>query len=132
MKNFILILVLSIAVNCQGQNKTSENVKILQKIIEIPELTNFKNPKSESNIPPYILPNQFITKDINLSNYEYDIEVSESISGNDNYLKIYELQKSSESAEFTVYYKIENMEITGTLVKISNEWRIEDYNTIEF
>lgn len=131
MKYLIFLLLFVVTNLCNGQ--CTDRSEILQTFLDIPELDNVFYPEIEGRVPLYILNNEYIEKDIDLHKYgEKVIVVDDTTGTNGNFIKVAKWDKEQNNINIAFSYKIQNMEVHGTIERKDGECEVLDYEFIVF
>lgn len=128
----VLFICILCTVSCSGQ--TNDKTEIIQTVLDHPEMEEFLHMELENRIPLYILKNEYISEKLNLTKGKHKVVIVEDTTGTKgNYIKMTDLTVKDRKAEFSLYYKIENMEMSGRLQKEDGKWTVSKIdNIIEF
>lgn len=120
---FIFLLFLNC---CSGINEQSEKEKILETILNTTEFKKYHHSELQNRTPLYLLNNgQF--DNVKLPGLKV---VDDTTGTKGNYVDFDKLVIKKRQAEFDLYYKIENMNMGGSLLKKNKKWHINKFDYI--
>lgn len=124
----LTVLLIFISFNCKGQDPNE--TAIIEEILNTPELQKFLHLNLKERTPLFILNNEHIDS-LNVSEFKFEVILTPDTTGtNGNYIKLTKLTSDKNKAEFALYYKIENMFMSGHLRNVDGQWQMEKIDEI--
>lgn len=124
MKYFLMMCLFVYC--CSNNNRQSAKEKILETILSTPEFKKYHHPGLKNRTPLYLL-NHGQFDNVKLSGVKV---VDDTVGTKGNYIEISKLVIKKREAEFDLYYKIENVNMGGRLIKKNKEWHIDQFDYI--
>lgn len=129
MKCLIFILLVFTVLGCNAQKSDYE--QIMSETLENSELKKFLHLELENRSPVFLYNNEWIEDELSLEGLSYEVQIVDDTTGtNGNVIRFSELHVDGDSAKFSLYYKIENMSMAGTVKKSNGEWKVESIDEI--
>ena len=131
MKYYILLLALCTTTSCSAQSQDKST--ILNKALNAPEVKKYFFPELESRNPYYILKNNHLKKDLNLSIHGIPVIIKDKhhIVG-ENYIEITFFEIDKKKAKLWFYYKIENISVLALFHKEKDKWNVKIKKILQF
>ena len=103
----------------------------MSETLENSELKKFLHLELENRSPVFLYNNEWIEDELSLEGLSYEVQIVDDTTGtNGNVIRFSELHVDGDSAKFSLYYKIENMSMAGTVKKSNGEWKVESIDEI--
>lgn len=129
MKCLVFVLLAFTVLECNAQKSDYE--QIMSETLENSELKKFLHLDLESRTPVFIYKNEWIEDELSLEGLSYEVQIVDDTTGtNGNIIRFLELSVDDSTAKFSLYYKIENMSMRGTLKKIVGKWHMDKIDEI--
>lgn len=127
----LFFILLGITNSCD--ESCSERSEIIQTFLDIPELDYVFYPELEGRVPLYILDNEYIDKDIELYKYGEEVVIVDDTTGTrGNFIRIAKFDVEQDEIDIAFYYKIQNMEVEGTISREGGKCTVKNYEFIVF
>ena len=136
MKKLVLAILVILLLEPFAYSQNPEEVgKIIQQILDLPDLQRYYHPELKERIPIKILESDFFDKNLQLKKFEKDVRIISSDKIKEENIKDYlvfrKLVFKAEQVEFELNYLIEGIGSTGVLVKTKEGWVIQNYSVWE-
>jgi hypothetical protein len=111
----------------------SDKLEAIQTIFNFEKFQDYLHTEIKDRFPYLILENKYFTKDsrITINDQPVLFEKKANIKG-DNYLEIKRFVVQDKIIYFSIFYHLENVEFKGCLILNKNQWKIDDYDIIEY
>lgn len=126
-----LILLLIFSYSCHAQSST--NSAVVEKVLKIPQVKKFLHTELDNRNPYYLLKNNYLGETNKLSIDGIPVIITEKANiKNENYLEITRFVINDDGAQVSIFYKIENIEISAKLKKENGRWTVENHKIFQF
>ena len=115
--------------------KPEEIEKIIQQILDLPDLQRFYHPEVKERVPIKILESDFFDKNLHLQKFGKNVRLISSDTIEEENIKDYivfnKLVFKPRAVEFELTYLIEGVGSNGRFIKTREGWIIQNYSVWE-
>ena len=137
-KSSVLFLLLLMIVSCENhspvftekevRNEVADKEKIIQKILNIPDLQWMFHSGTKERLPVKIMESKVINKDLRLYKFGQQVRIVSlqelKKAGIADYIEFDRLDIGKDSVYFKLHYHIEGAGSKGILIRKDGDWKV--------